>query len=280
MTAIEMALAGRISPEIALARMVLGGASVVEIEAELAARAGEPGATGMLALVAGCRGSLERLAGVFEGTGLDHGEAGGAELIARVAGAYDVAVGRSPEASVAAYSLGDAATLARATGELVGWLEGAGVLPEGADVLDLGCGIGRVAAAMLPRARSVLGLDVSAGMVAEARRRCPDPRLRFEVTHGRDLASVAAGGFDLVLGSDCFPYLVQAGLAGAHVAGAARALRAGGALVVLNLSYRGDAMADLADAARWAGEAGMVLERAGETPFTLWDASAWVFRKG
>ena len=274
-----MALAGRISPEIALARMVLGGATVAEIEAALAAHAGLPAAAGMLALVAGCRGSLERLAGVFAGTGLDHAEAGGAELIARVAGAYDVAVARSPEASVAAYSLGDAATLARATEELVGWLEGARVLPEGADVLDLGCGIGRVAAAMLPRARSVLGLDVSVGMVAEARRRCPDARLRFEVTHGRDLAGVAAGGFDLVLGSDCFPYLVQAGLAGGHVAGAARALRAGGALAVLNLSYRGDAAADLADARRWADEAGMVLERAGEMPFTLWDASAWVFRR-
>ncbi len=197
-----------------------------------------------------------------------------------MAGAYDLAVARSPEASVAAYSLGDAATLARGTAELVGWLEGAGVLPEGADVLDLGCGIGRVAAAMLPRARAVLGLDVSVGMVAEAGRRCPDPRLRFAVTHGRDLAGVAAGAFDLVLGSDCFPYLVQAGLAGAHVVGAARALRAGGALAVLNLSYRGDAAADLADARRWAGEAGLALERAGETPFTLWDASAWVFRKG
>ncbi len=279
MTAIEQALAGRISPEIALARMVLGGATVAQIEAALTAHAGLPAAAGMLALVAGCRGSLERLGGVFAGTGLDHAEAGGTELIARVAGAYDMAVARSPEASVAAYSLGDAATLARATAELVGWLEVAGVLPSGADVLDLGCGIGRVAAAMLPRARSVLGLDVSAGMVAEARRRCPDPRLRFEVTHGRDLAGVAAGAFDLVLGSDCFPYLVQAGLAGAHVAGAARALRAGGALAVLNLSYRGNAAADLADAARWAREAGMVLERAGETPFTLWDASAWVFRR-
>ncbi len=280
MTAIDLALAGRISPEIALARLVLGGATVGEIEAALAARAGEPGAAGMLALVAGCRGSLERLGGVFAGTGLDHAAAGGAELIARVAGAYDVAVARSPEASVAAYSLGDTATLARATAELVGWLEGAGVLPEGADVLDLGCGIGRVAEALLPRARSVLGLDVSAGMVAEARRRCPDARLRFAVTHGRDLAGVAEEGFDLVLGSDCFPYLVQAGLAGGHVAGAARALRAGGALAVLNLSYRGDAALDLADAQRWAGAAGMVLERAGEAPFALWDASAWVFRKG
>ncbi len=275
-----MALAGRISPEIALARMVLGGASVAEVEAALAVHAGVPAAAGMLALVAGCRGSLERLVEVFAGTGLDHAESGGTELIARVAAAFDLAVARSPEASVAAYSLGDAATLARATGELVGWLEGAGVLPEGADVLDLGCGIGRVAAAMLPRARSVLGLDVSAGMVAEAQRRCPDVRLRFAVTHGRDLAGVAEGGFDLVLGADCFPYLVQAGLAGGHVAGAARALRAGGALAVLNLSYRGDAGADLADAQRWAGAAGMVLERAGETPFVLWDASAWVFRKG
>ncbi|MCP5672141.1 hypothetical protein NL286_27940, partial [Klebsiella pneumoniae] len=78
------------------------------------------------------------------------------------------------------------------------------------------------------------------------------------------------GAFDLVLAVDSFPYLMQAGVAEAHVAGAARALRPGGALAVLNLSYRGDPALDRADAARCAGGAGLALEVAGATPFELW----------
>ena len=83
--------------------------------------------------------------------------------------------GTSPEASVALYSLGDPAILAAATEEIVAWLVAERLLPADADVLDLGCGIGRVGG-VAPRCRSVLGLDVSAGMVAEATRRllaCP-----------------------------------------------------------------------------------------------------------
>ena len=44
---------------------------------------------------------------------------------------------------------------------------------------------------------------------------------------------------------DSFPYLMQAGVAERHVAEAARMLRPGGALAILNLSYR-----ILADVAR------------------------------
>ena len=49
--------------------------------------------------------------------------------------------------------------------------------------------------------------------------------------------------FDLVLAIDSFPYIVQTGAAMAvrHVADAARVLRPGGALCILNLSYRNDA---------------------------------------
>ena len=84
---------------------------------------------------------------------------------------FDRAVALSPEASVAAYSLGDAGVLDRATAELLAWLNEERLLGLEKDVLDLGCGIGRVALAIAPRARSVLGLDVSPGMIDEAQRR-------------------------------------------------------------------------------------------------------------
>ena len=64
-----------------------------------------------------------------------------------------------------------------------------------------------------------------------------------------------------------------------HVAGAVQALRPGGALVVLNLSYQGDTAADVATAHGWATAHGLALEVAGEQPFALWDGRAFVLRR-
>jgi SAM-dependent methyltransferase len=49
-----------------------------------------------------------------------------------------------------------------------------GLLPDLAarDVLEIGCGTGRLAAEVAPRARSYTGLDIAPSMVAEARERC------------------------------------------------------------------------------------------------------------
>jgi SAM-dependent methyltransferase len=275
--AVGLCLAGRVSAEVALARLLLGGRTAAGIGLELDARRPAPPGLRWMAmrrLLDTHAAALDRLAAEIAETGGDHSALGqdAAGGIAAVGAFFDRAVAHSPEAGVALYSLGDPAILAAATAEVVRWLGGAGLLRPGADVLDLGCGFGRVAAALPPRCRSVLGLDVSAGMVAEARRRHADlPNARFETTPGRDLSALPAGAFDLVLAVDSFPYLVQAGVAEAHVAGAARALRPGGALAALNLSYRGDPDRDRADAARWAGAHGLALEVAGATPFVLWD---------
>jgi len=202
--------------------------------------------------------------------------------VARVAAAFDRAVAVAPEASVAAYSLNDAAALAAATGEIAAWLAREGLVGPDRDVLDLGCGIGRVSAALAPLCRSVLGLDVSPNMVAEARRRHAGvPNLRFGTTPGTDLSALGEASFDLVLAVDSFPYVVQAGAAVAdrHLADTARVLRPGGALAVLNLSYRGDPEADRADAARWAAAGGWTLAVDGGAPFALWDGTAFLLRR-
>ena len=202
--------------------------------------------------------------------------------MARIAAFFDRAVAHSPEASVALYSLGDPVILAAATDEIVAWLEAQGLLRPGMDVLDLGCGFGRAAAVLAPRCRSVLGLDVSPGMVAEARRRhAALANVRFAPTSGQSLAALPDAAFDLVLAIDSFPYIVQTGAATAdlHAAGAARILRPGGALCILNLSYRDDPVQDRADAARWAGAHGFTLAVADLAPFRLWDGSAYVLRR-
>ncbi|MHC4262870.1 MAG: class I SAM-dependent methyltransferase [Planctomycetota bacterium] len=52
-------------------------------------------------------------------------------------------------------------------------------------VLELGCGVGRLAAPILERAASYTGFDIATGMVEEARRRLEsDPRARFFLGDG------------------------------------------------------------------------------------------------
>ena len=284
--ALRLCLAGRISPEVALARLVLAGLPPDAIEARLAElpAAADASAGALARLFRARRGGLDELRAMLAASGLDHDAARDRpeETVARVSAAFDRAVAVAPEASVAAYSLNDPAVLAAATEEVVAWLAREGLIGPDRDVLDLGCGIGRVSAALAPRCRSVLGLDVSPNMVAEARRRHGGgPNLRFGATPGTGLSALGAASFDLVLAVDSFPYVVQAGgdVADRHLADAARVLRPGGALAVLNLSYRGDLEADRADAARWAAAGGWFLAVDGAAPFALWDGAAFLLRR-
>ena len=72
------------------------------------------------------------------------------------------------------------------------------------------------------------------------------------------------------------PYVIQAGLASDIVAGAARALRPLGALVVLNLAYGLTGPENQALAAQWASGHGWALSV--DRPFMLWDGVAFIFR--
>ena len=275
-------IAGRISPEVAVARMLLGGVGADAIIRALDAAPAHAATAAMRRLVAERKAGLDALAEEVAQTAASHDASGptAAEGVARIAAFFDRAVRHSPEASVALYSLGDPVILAAATREIVAWLESEGLLRPEADVLDLGCGIGRVAAALASRCRSVLALDVSSGMVEEARGRLAGfGNVQIRQTGGEHLDGLEPSAFDLVLAVDSFPYIVQNGTGLRHVHGAARALRAGGALCVLNLSYRQDAARDRADAAAWADACELRLVRDGGTPFSLWDGSAFVFAR-
>jgi SAM-dependent methyltransferase len=197
-----------------------------------------------------------------------------AQAIAGWARSFDRAAAVSPEASVALHSFGDAGRLALATGEVVGRMSEWGLLGAGSAVLDLGCGIGRFAAAIAGRVGSVIGLDISAGMVAEARRRCAGlPNVEIRHTIGRDLTGIEDGTIDTILAVDSFPYLVLAGpaLVRRHVEEAGRVLKPGGHLLILNYSYRGDADGDRRELAGLAAEYGFRMTRGGTRPFALWD---------
>ena len=138
------------------------------------------------------------------------------------AAVFDRLARARPEAAVALYALGSPAMLAAATGEIVGRLQDWRLVGPAQHVLEIGCGIGRFVRALAPLSASVLGLDVSGEMIAEARRRCRDlANVQLEQSSGRDLGPVADASVDLVLAVDVFPYLVLADVAERHVAEAA-----------------------------------------------------------
>jgi ubiquinone/menaquinone biosynthesis C-methylase UbiE len=202
--------------------------------------------------------------------------------IAHWAEVFDSAADVSPEASVALYSLGDADLLRAATREVVDWMQARGLLVEDGTMLEIGCGIGRFIETLAPVARLAVGIDVSRRMVDVAHRRCSDlPSAAFVRNSGRNLAAFRDRSFDLVYAVDTFPYLVQLGgnVSRAHIRDAARVLRPGGRLVILNYSYREDLAADRADIAAAAAEAGLSLLRNGTRDFTLWDGAAFLMAR-
>lgn len=90
-----------------------------------------------------------------------------------------------------------------------------------------------------------------------------------------------AGSFDLVLAVDVFPYLVQAGgvLASRHVEEAARVLRPGGTLAILNYSYRGEPDRDRADLRLATERAGLSAPVEPALALAHWDGSAFLMTK-
>jgi SAM-dependent methyltransferase len=268
---LDLCAAGAISPQIALARLLLTGrAPDPAALRDTAAARPDAAALGEVARLAEQHrdrlGPLSRLAALDLLPDSD--------VVTRTAALFDRLAADAPEAGVAIYSFGDPDALAGATAELLAvirdWTPVAG-----RQVLDFGCGIGRVAIALADEGAAVLGIDLSAGMIEQARTRAGErPRLSFCQSDG---ATIPAdnGSIDLLLAADSLPYVVQAGDLDRFAAEAARVLRPGGALQVFNWSYRGDLARDIADAHAIAATHGFDVVRAGEHPFAIWDASGF-----
>ena len=195
---------------------------------------------------------------------------------------FDWSVQQSEEASVALHSLGNPQLLEKATREIIAQLELWNILSQKRVVLDIGCGIGRIAAELAPRVGKVYGVDVSTKMIDAALRRCaPLNNVTLMKGSGRDLRDFADDSIDTAIAVDTFPYLYQSGqdLVSTHFAESARVLRSGGDLVILNYSYRNDDRADMADVKRFAAEHGFEVIVGGERPFAMWDGLAFHLRK-
>jgi 2-polyprenyl-3-methyl-5-hydroxy-6-metoxy-1,4-benzoquinol methylase len=94
-------------------------------------------------------------------------------------------------------------------------------------VLDAGCGTGRVARELAARGIEVVAVDLDESMIATARQRSPTVEC-----HVADLAQLALGRtFSVVVMAGNVPLFAAPGTQGAVVAGCARHVEPGGALV-------------------------------------------------
>lgn len=129
-----------------------------------------------------------------------------------------------------------------------------------ASVLDAGCGTGRVAVEVARRGVQVVGVDADRSMLATARRRSPDLDWREH-----DLAVLDLGClFDVVVMAGNVMLFTAPGTEEAVVAGCARHVAPGGALVAGFQLGRGYALDDY-DAA--TASQGLVLSER----FATWD---------
>lgn len=278
---------GEISPNIALARLLLSSGRVEEVE-ELVAEAArlwgrplDPNLRELARLLHDHREGCLQVAAMLR----EHPEPiypARDETVDLYRRFFDKAVAESEEVSVAAYALGDPALLSEVTREIVDLLGRWKLLGPERAALEIGCGIGRIQAALAPHLAEVHGIDISPGMIEAARRRCAGlPNVHLATTPGRDLSQFPDERFDLVFAADSFPYIHQAGRAvvRSHFEEAARVLRPGGDFVIFQYSYRDDRTDDRHEFRVNAIGAGLTVAMAGARPFKLWDGTAFHARK-
>jgi SAM-dependent methyltransferase len=111
-------------------------------------------------------------------------------------------------------------------------------LPPGLRWLDVGCGTGELSRAVAERAKAdqVVGLDLSAGFLAYARRISGDRRLRFERGDAQALP-VADGAFDAAVSGLVLNFVPAAEKA---VLEMRRAVRPGGTVALYVWDYAGE----------------------------------------
>jgi SAM-dependent methyltransferase len=283
---IDDARLGRISPAVACMQLLMETRDLATARAILQdayRQARDPRLTALLAFIDDHPAGSALVARMLA-AGVDHGDTlptpeAGVAFSQRL---FDWAVQQSEEASVALYSFGSPELLGEATAEIVAYLDARGLLGPDRRVLDIGCGIARLAVALADQVGTILGLDVSPGMVAVARRRCQQLRnVEIRLSSGLGLPDCADEDFDLIAAVDSFPYIVQSGLplAERFLVDIRRTLRPGGWCAIMNFSYRDDPELDKRDVARVAATVGLDVVDHGLLPFRLWDGMVFLLRR-
>jgi SAM-dependent methyltransferase len=98
--------------------------------------------------------------------------------------------------------------------------------------VEIGPGLGRICRALADHFDRVIGIDVSAEMVAQARQLVAEPRVEFLVGDGLGLRGVEDGSADLVTSFTVLQHLPSRALVLEYLREGARVLRPGGVLAV------------------------------------------------
>lgn len=279
----EAVEAGTLPPQVAAAEALVAGGSVNDA-IDLVATVRVPDSPAYSAIVSALRehrsrcdvmGAFYRARGPLPPAGLEE------ETVSATGRFFDDALRISPHASVALYSLGDAALLQRATDEVVQYMLGRSLLGRRRRTLELGCGNGRMQLAVGPYVLEAAGADVSSAMIDAAnKRRKGLSTVRFFHAPAHRLSAVASGVYDLVFAVDSFPYVVNAGpvMIAATFAEMRRVLRPGGDVLIFNYSCRGEENRDMAEVADRARTVGLELASFTAHAFHQWDAHVFHLR--
>jgi SAM-dependent methyltransferase len=109
------------------------------------------------------------------------------------------------------------------------------------EVLEIGCGVGRIGRELAPRCRAWTGADMSANMLAYASERLRDLKnVRLVRTTACGLAEFASGSFDVVYSTNMFAHLDEIDR-WRYVAEGFRVLRPNGRLFIDNIDLESDA---------------------------------------
>jgi SAM-dependent methyltransferase len=97
------------------------------------------------------------------------------------------------------------------------------------DVLEIGCGVGRLTRPIAARASSVHALDVSGEMLERGRRHHPsEDNIRWVLGDGHSLAPIGDGAVDAVISHVVFQHIPDPRVTLGYVAEIGRVLRPGG----------------------------------------------------
>ena len=122
-------------------------------------------------------------------------------------------------------------------------IDSLGLEPSASEMLELGCGVGRMTRSLAQRFKRVYAVDVSPEMVSRAQDYCPDlNNVSWEVVNGFDLSSISDSCMDFAFSFLVFQHVPQQDISLGDIGEMLRVLKPGGAFL---FQYNGQTSSDV-----------------------------------